>query len=179
MLWVHDIPELGLESDANAVERFHNPQAASQTEKEERKLAEKLLSKKDLKLYKQFQTAERFLKGTSKNPPEMQEALIARAIDFIDGGLVFHYFFTKWLENNKYNGSIPPKRVFKFTLHQNELYRKIISEHDINKKVLKAVGCVLDEQLKQTLNIWSNIKESKIPKVMEKELVRIENEINK
>jgi hypothetical protein len=179
MLWVHDIPELTEDRDIAAPKRFHKKEVAKKVEVQERETAKKLLNNKDFKLYLAFQTAENLLQNHNSTFPKIQDALVAKTIDTIDGNLTTHYFFTKWLKKNTYNGKIPGKKVLKYTFKVYKISKKAINSGKVKKEIKDIINYLLNSQLKQVIKMWIAVEEDKIPDIMKKELIGMEREINK
>ena len=171
MLWIHDIPEMVDVKDASAVERYANPGVARQVEAAEKRFAKSIFNKEDFYLYKQFQTAENFIMDASRKCPEMQEALVAKTIDVVDGNLIFVYFFAKWLLKNEYDGKRPTEGSFLFPLSVFKRTEKKLAKcaglDPITRRTLKFLS---KEGFKATISMYEEVPQNKIPVVVREQL---------
>ena len=175
ILWIHDIPEYVAGSDASALERFDDQDMAEDVEDAEVKVARETFDKEDLILYEDYHMAEEFIRKHGKNLPNNQQTLVANVIDYMDGNLVFHYYFSKWLLKNDYNGERPTNASFVFVLKIRESTIKAMEDERVDSKIKEAIYFLLSRQLNTILDRWKKVNQDKIPTDLKTELLKMKN----
>ncbi len=172
-LWIHDTPEYTDDVDLSAIERYEDHEKAREQEEAERAVAEKVFKGSDYKLFEDFHVAEDFVRRSSSKIPKNQQAILANIIDFIDGNLVSVYFFTKWLEKNEYDGKIPSNSAFTYILDTRERALNAVEKPGVKEDIRDTANYLLNSQIRVVMNLWSAVKDEKIPQVMKQELLKM------
>ena len=175
-LWIHDIPEYTGEKDLSAVARHHDESAAKEQENREKDIAQKIFSSEDFGLYENFHIAEGFVRKKSGVLPENQNAVLANVIDSIDGNLVFHYFYTKWLTGKKAHiKKTPSEHAFTYVLDLRDIILYALQHPELDKEISSTVLGLLLSQLLVIIDLWKKVPEDKIPQKMKLELLKMKN----
>lgn len=166
-LWIHDIPEL-ITNDITVVEKYRKENSEKKFEIDELKAAKELLSENDQLLLGKFNNANNFLKGNTvvDSDTSFIDFIIAKIIDNSEGNLTFHYYISKWVASDTYNGKLlPPTDSLKHSFVTNIKFMDKIKK-ELPKEQSEILIKFIELVLETITGFWNKVPVEKIPNVI-------------
>lgn len=176
MLWIHDIPEIYIESDRDitSVEKESNPELAKNISDNEDEIAHKVLSLKDQELYKEFEMSKDALKTGIINKDTTFIGLIAKILDTTDGNMSFHYYISDWVQSNSYDsGKLPPENALTYNFRFTDTARNNISKLNLNKLEVEFLLNLIQEHVNYIRYVWHQVGSEKTPQALKEGMLSI------
>ncbi len=170
-LWIHDITEL-LTGDITAIEKNRKAQRANKFNMYEESAATQSLTKKDQRLFANFNNANKFLKGktTFALTHTTLAALFAKIIDNSEGNMTFHYFISRWVASDKFDlAKLPPQDSLKHTFLTNQKFLENVQKSLPNSETEKLTE-LIELVLRNIRNMWKDMPSSRTPSVVKEYL---------
>lgn len=178
ILSLHDKPEVYAESDVVVIVKEANKQVADKAKQDENEMAAFLFGKKESRLWKEFENAERFLSG-EKVRRIMPEAVIAKVIDIVEGNKTFHEQVANWVYSPDYEPErMPPESALLYTTKKYRQIESLLINSGLDEETRETVNTLLVNQMRYIYERWETVPTEKIPPILQKEIAWIKKEVN-